>query len=319
MSSLAVVIVNWNTPQLTLDTLRTLYVDIEQHGPENTTVYVVDNASSDDSVIRIREQFPQVQLIESQQNLGFGGGNNLALRTIGFGQSVPIKQLPDAVYFLNSDTLTQSKATITLFQTLLAYSDAGVVGARLTYGDGSFQHSAFAFPSLKQLAIDLWPMFQRWYDTPLNGRYSRALYEQPRPFLVDFVLGATMMVRREVIQDVGMFDEQFFMYAEEVDWQWRIRKHGWQIYCVPTAHVVHLGGQSARLVKQQSIENLWASRLLLFKKHYSLPRRWAASWMIRLGMFAKMREAKRLSSEGAISPTEREAMIAAYQTVLKMI
>ncbi len=319
MTSLAVVILNWNTPQLTLDALQTLYADLERHGPANTTVYVVDNASTDDSVAQIRAKFPQVQLIESQQNLGFGGGNNLALRTIGFGRAIPIQQLPDAVYLLNSDTLTQPKATNTLFQTLLAYPDAGVVGAKLTYGDGSFQHSAFAFPDLVQLAIDLWPFFQRWYDTPLNGRYLLELYDQPRPFSVGFVLGATMMLRREVIQATGMFDEQFFMYAEEVDWQRRIEKAGWKIYCVPTAHVVHLGGQSTRMVKQRSIEQLWASRLLLFKKHYPLPMRFIAYQMLQVGLRAKIDEVERLSERGAIVPAEREAMVAAYQAVLKLL
>lgn len=319
MTALAVIIVNWNTRDLTLDALRTLYADIDQYGPANTTIYVVDNASTDDSVPQIKAQFPKVKLIESPENLGFGRGNNLALQTIGFGRKVSIQQLPDAVYLLNSDTLTQPRATNTLFQTLLAYPDAGIVGAKLSYADGSFQDSAFTFPDVMQLGIDLFPPLLRWYDTPLNGRYPRELYEQERPFSVGFVLGASMMLRREVIQATGMFDEQFFMYVEEVDWAWRIKKAGWRAYCVPSAHVVHYGGSSARMVKQRSLEHLWQSRLLLFKKHYPLPMRLLAYQMVRWGMAVKIDEAEYLAARNEISSSERETMIAAYQNILKML
>lgn len=319
MPALAVVIVNWNTRDLTLAALRTLCDDLERQGPKPTDVWVVDNASRDDSVAAIRTQFPQVKLIESKQNLGFGGGNNLALRQMGFDNAtVPVKALPQAVYLLNSDTLTHAGATSTLYHALLSHPDAGVVGARLTYEDGRHQHSAFSFPGLMQIAIDLFPSLQRWYNTPFNGRYPRYLYQQPEPFRVGFVLGATMMLRREVIQATGLFDENIFMYAEELEWCWRISRAGWKIYCVPQAHVTHLEGQSTKQVKPQSILNLWQSRVYLYRKFYSLPERIVAKSLIRAGTRVQIQRIKQQHQQNELSTEERDALIYAFEQVAQL-
>ena len=111
---------------------------------------------------------------------------------------------------------------------------AGIAGARLIYGDGRFQHSAFYFPGLGQLMFDLMPMPSRLYESRLNGRYPRRLYQPRRkPFHVDHPLGATMMVRADVAESTHGFDESFHMYCEEIDWSWRVREAGWEIYTVP--------------------------------------------------------------------------------------
>jgi len=285
VAELAVVIVSWNVRNLILDALESLYADIKDFDAE---VYVVDNASSDDSVEAIRSHFPQVNLIVSEINLGFGGGNNLALRHIGFGKTdVDPNSLPNAVYLLNSDTITQHGATRCLYDTLMSKPEIGVVGAQLAYGDGSFQHGAFAFPGISQLWVEFFPTPGRFIEGGFNGRYGQSLYATGKPFPVDFTLGATMMLKREVILYTGMFDEDFFMYCEEIDWAWRIRKAGWQIFCVPQAHVTHLAGQSTSQVKPRSIRNLWESRLLLFKKHYPAWKYWLARQMIAVGMWYK--------------------------------
>ncbi|NDJ84986.1 MAG: glycosyltransferase family 2 protein [Chloroflexi bacterium] len=318
MADLAVIIVNWNTRQLTLDALRTLYDDIQENGPAATEIWVVDNASSDNSAAAIKADFPQVNLIESATNLGFAAANNLAMREMGFQNGKPVGELPRAVYLLNSDTLTHSGATNILYQTLLSRPEAGVVGARLTYGDGRFQHSAFAFPGLIQLWIDLLPAPGRLYESRLNGRYPQRYYRGLAPFPVGHTLGATMMPRREVIQQVGMFDERFFMYAEEVDWCWMIQKAGWKILCVPAAHVTHLEGQSTRQVKPHSIVNLWKSRLRLYEKHYSRPKRWLARLLVRLGMRWQIRQTLQAYAQRRISAKERDALIEAYRQVMAL-
>ncbi len=314
--NLAVVVVTWNTRQLTLQTIKTLLADINTHGPDQTEVWVVDNASTDGTAEAIRAEFPSVKLIVSPENIGFGGGNNLALREMGFGNpAIDPDDLPSAVYLLNSDTITHAGTTSTLYATLFNLSDAGVVGARLTYEDGTFQHSAFGFPGLAQLWIDLLPSPARLYETPINGRYPRRRYMGYKPFPVGHTLGATMMLKRDVIQQTGMFDEDFFMYAEEVDWSWRIQKAGWQIYCVPTAHITHLEGQSTRLVKPRSVENLWESRLRLFNKHYPTWKRWLARQIVNLGMRYKTYEINRAFARQEISAKEHDALVAVYRKI----
>ena len=130
---------------------------------------------------------------------------------------------------------------------LLAHPEVGGVGAQLRYPDGRFQHGAFRFPGLLQLWFDLFPPRpRRLLDSRLNGRYPRAVYEGGRPFPIDFALGAALMVRGAAIAAAGLLDEGYFMYAEEVDWCWRIRRAGWPFYCVPSAVVIHHGGASTR-------------------------------------------------------------------------
>ena len=141
---------------------------------------------------------------------------------------------------------------------LLAHPEVGGVGAQLRYPDGRFQHGAFRFPGLFQLWFDLFPPRpRRLLDSRLNGRYPRAAYEGGRPFPIDFALGAALMVRGAAIAAAGLLDEGYFMYAEEVDWCWRMRRAGWPFYCVPSAVVIHHGGASTRQFRSQSFVNLW--------------------------------------------------------------
>jgi GT2 family glycosyltransferase len=308
MVDLAVVVVTRNVRELALDALKSLFADLKANGP-SVEVYVVDSASSDHTAQAVAEAFPQVKLIASDENLGFGKANNLALHEIGFGQP-DAGNLPRAVYLLNPDTITQPNATQTLYHALMANPKWGLVGAQLSYGDGAFQHSAFSFPGLRQLWVEFFPTPGRLIEGQFNGRYSRSLYAAGKPFRVDFTLGATMMLRREVIQQTGMFDEQFFMYCEEIDWAYRIHQAGWGVYCVPSANVIHLGGQSTGQVRPQSIVNLWKSRLRLFAKHYPAWKFNIARWMVAQGMRLKMRNVDASSDDPAIYN--------AYHTVYKM-
>lgn len=288
MRELAVLIVTWNVRDLIGAALSSLQADLDAHGPD-ALICVVDSASTDGTADIIAWQFPDVRLIRSQENLGFGRANNLGLRSLGFG-GAGAQDLPSAVYLLNPDTITHDGATRTLYNTLMADSRLGLVGARLSYEDGSFQHGAYGFPGLRQLWVEFFPRPGRLYDHPFNGRYPRERYDTGVPFDVDFPLGATMMLRREVIQQTGMFDEQFFMYCEEIDWAWRIHNAGWQVQCVPAAHVTHLSGQSTGQVRGQSVVNLWTSRLLLYRKHYPAWKARAARLMIAAGMQRRIRQ-----------------------------
>ncbi|MFW5691615.1 MAG: glycosyltransferase family 2 protein [Chloroflexota bacterium] len=306
---LAVVIVTWNVRDLAIQALDSLYADLREAGLRSR-VYVVDSASSDGTAAALRGRFPEADIHASDENLGFARGNNHAITRI-----MALDTPPRAVYLLNPDTITRPGATRALYDALFARPDTGLVGARLSYGDGSFQHGAFAFPGLRQLWVEFFPVPGRLIESGFNGRYPRDRYNAGEPFPVDFTLGATMMLRREVIAQTGMFDPYYFMYCEEVDWAWRIRRAGWQVVCVPAAHVVHLGGQSTGQVRPRSVMNLWESRLKLYDRHYPAWKRRLARWLVRAGMRRKIAQARR---DAALDAADRDALIPAYQAVIDM-
>ncbi len=284
---LAVIIVSWNNAAVILPALQSLRADLDNTSLRHE-VWLVDSASNDATVELVREHFPQVKLLVCERNLGFGAANNLALNSLGFAGGSS-SDTPAAVYLLNPDTLAQPGSTQTLYDTLMGSPQLGVVGARLSYADGSFQHSAFRFPGLRQVYCELFPVPGRLLDGRFNGRYPRSLYESAAAFFIDFPLGATMMLKRAAILQSGGFDEDFFIYCEEVDWAWRIRKLGWHIACEPRAHVIHLGGQSTGQANPSSFVHLWRSRLILMDKHLPGWKRRLARWLIVRGMRRKLR------------------------------
>ncbi|MCY4464183.1 MAG: glycosyltransferase family 2 protein [Chloroflexi bacterium] len=284
---LAVVIVTWNNADVILPALQSLRADLAETSLRHE-IWLVDSASRDATVELVRRHFPQVNLLVCERNRGFGAANNLALDRLGLAGG-PSTDLPAAVYLLNPDTLAQPGSTQRLYDTLMSSPELGVVGARLSYADGSFQHSAFRFPGLRQVYCELFPVPGRLLAGRFNGRYPRSLYESAAAFAIDFPLGATMMLKRAAILQSGIFDEDFFIYCEEVDWAWRIRKLGWRIACEPRAHVIHLGGQSTAQARPSSLVHLWRSRLLLMDKHLPGWKRRLARWLILRGMRRKLR------------------------------
>ncbi|MFQ5421720.1 MAG: glycosyltransferase family 2 protein, partial [Anaerolineae bacterium] len=213
--------------------MQAVFAEIEASGLR-AEVWVVDNHSQDNSVRMVQQQFPQVHLIANAHNPGFGAANNQGMRAAG-------AKRPSYYFLLNPDTLMQSGSLRALVDCLAERPSAGMAGARLVYGDGRFQHSAFAFPGLGQLLFDLFPMPARLYESRWNGRYPQTMFNADHaPFAVDHPLGAAMMLRAAVATRTGGFDERFHMYCEEIDWAWRIREAGWPVFVVPAAEIVHL-------------------------------------------------------------------------------
>jgi len=327
---LAIVIVSYNVRELLATCLRSVFASLARSPELDAEVWVVDNASSDDSAAMVREQFPQVNLIASEENLGFAGGNNAALKALGFATQRATRNThhasrftphspPDFVLLLNPDTEVLDDAIGRMAGFLAEHPHVGGVGAQLQYPDGRFQHGAFSFPGLMQLWFDFFPPRpRRLLDSRLNGRYPRRWYERGRPFPIGFGLGAALMVRREVIEAVGLLDEGYFMYAEEVDWCWRMQRAGWPLYCVPAARVVHHGGASARQFREQSYLNLWRSRQRLYGRFYGPLRRRLAYRIVRLGMWAESRRARRAAARGEIGEAELRRRLAVYREVARL-
>lgn len=307
---LAIITVSYNTRELLADCLDAALAGLVRSGLEGE-IWVVDNASSDGSAEMVRQRFPTVRLLAHDQNVGFAAGNNLALAEIEPGREAA----PGYVLLLNPDTRVLGDALGEMVRFLDGAPDAGAAGAALVHGDGTFQHSAFAFPGLLQIFLDFFPLHHRLLESPLNGRYPRRLYEAGRPFPVDHPLGAALMVRGETLARVGGFDERFFMYCEEIDLCRRIRSAGWQIFCVPRARIVHLVGQSTGQFRDRMFVALWRSRFLMFEKHESALFLRAARWLVRLGLWAEARRTRAAHSRGELSAGALESRLAAYREV----
>ncbi len=314
MPRLTVVIVSWNVREH----LRRCLTSIQHAPTHDLTVetWVVDNASTDGTPEMVRDAFPWVHLIASDENLGFAAANNLALRRMGFpldGPAPATADLPDAIFFLNPDTEVVGDAIPQLWNTLFANPRTGMVGPRLVYGDGRHQHSGFFFPNLWQVFLDFFPLHGRLLESRLNGRYARSLYMGNAPFPADFILGAAMMVRREVILQVGAFDEGYWLYCEEMDWARRIRAAGWEIRVDPRATVIHYEGQSSRQFRAQAFVALWRSRLRYFHKYHGPGFNLAMRAIVWVGLKYLEHQARHLP------PQEREAHMNAYAQVRAML
>ena len=300
MLDLAVIIVSWNVRDYLADCLRSVYADLERCELRGE-VWVVDNNSTDGTQELLRVVFPNTHLITNQGNPGFGAANNQGMAAAASGG----RQGPRYFLLLNPDTLVRPGALGHLVKSMDAMPEAGLAGARLIYGDGRFQQSAFRFPGLAQLTFDLYPLPARLYDSRLNGRYSRRHYKpNAEPFAVDHTLGAAMLVRRDVAEATGGFDESFHMYCEEIDWCWRIRSAGWSIYSVPKAEIVHFGGVSTRQIPARSVVSLWRSRAFLYRRHhgrlkYAVARRLVKRGMIRMATKARSEDLENAYREAA--------------------
>jgi GT2 family glycosyltransferase len=251
---LSIVIVSWNTRDLLESCLRSVY---ENPLAGEFEVWLVDNASVDGSISMVKEQYPQVRLIENQQNVGFAHGNNQAIR----------KSTGKYIMLLNPDTEIKAGAFDKLIRFLEENPNAGAVGARLISPNGGLQNSCH--PDLT-LSRELWRLFH--LDKLHNyGTYDMQKWDLSNPRQVDVLQGAALVLRDEALKQVGLLDEDYFMYTEEVDLCFRLRQAGWTLHWIPEAKVLHYGGQSTKLVAEKMFLTLYESRLKFFRKHYGPP------------------------------------------------
>lgn len=268
MPSLAIVILNYNRADLLADCLESIYGN-----PPRCTleVWVVDNASTDASAAMVRQRFPQARLIVSWHNGGFAYGNNLALRAIlgaEPGQEAP--DLPDYVLLLNNDTVVPPGALDGMVDYLAAHPAVGVVGPRLQLPDGSldlacrrsFPTPEIAFYRMAGLSR-LFPRSRRF------GRYNMTYLDPGIETEVDSVVGACMLLRTSVIREVGLLDEQFFMYGEDLDWAYRIKQYGWRIVYYPAVQVLHYKRAASTRRAIPSIRAFYAAMRIFHRKHYA--------------------------------------------------
>jgi len=293
MLDLAIVIVNYNTCALLRDCLRSVYAS---QGDLAFDVCVVDNASTDGSADMIRTEFPQVRLIESGHNGGYAYANNLGLRAFGFTDhqarpgDTPLRPpgapfpLPRYVLLLNPDTVLPQDALAQMLVLMDARPDAGVVGPKLVRLDGSLDLACRrSFPTPE---ISLWRMlglsklFPRTYRF---GRYNMTYLDPDQLSEVDSVVGAFMWVRREAIQQVGLLDEAFWMYGEDLDWAKRSKDAGWRVWYNPAVTVLHVKEAASRHSRRARVE-FYRAMVTFYRKHYAATTPFWLHWLILAGI-----------------------------------
>jgi GT2 family glycosyltransferase len=260
----SIIIVNWNTRELLRQCLQSVY--------DETTVpfevFVVDNASSDGSADMVRQNFPQVHLIANDQNRGFAAANN---------QAIPLAR-GEYILLLNPDTKVLDHAIDKMVNYMDGHPEVGACASKLLNGDGTLQKSVGNFYSFWRTLLEnrLIPML--FPNSKVLSKKLVAFWDHSTVREIDWARGAVLMVRKSIVEKIGLLDEQFYIYGEEVDWCWRIKETGAKIVYIPDAVIIHYGkAASSQRHVEMFIQN-YKSFYIFLKKHYP----WYTYWIYRI-------------------------------------
>ncbi|MFI5268580.1 MAG: glycosyltransferase family 2 protein [Chloroflexota bacterium] len=303
MLQLSVVVVNWNVRELLRACLRSAIDDAS----DDAEIVVVDNASGDGSVEMVRAEFPEVRLIANASNAGFGAANNQAL-TDSEGRYV---------LFLNPDAEVRPGA----IGRLLAFIDqrprVACVGPKLLNPDGSTQPSRRSFPGVATAFVESTVLQRHLGGLKALSRFYRSGQPEDEPQKVDWLVGACLLVRRAALDEVGAFDERFFMYSEEMDLCYRFRRAGYEVWYVPEAEVLHHEAASSSQDLFRRNVNFHESRYRFFRKHHGAAPALALRWFVfGTFLFQMAEEAAKFLLQPAKRPMRRER-VNLYSRIVK--
>lgn len=271
--NLSVIIISWNTR----DELRSCLASVLNAVSTTAEVILVDNASSDGTVPMVRSEFPSVKLIENKKNLGFARGCNQGI-TISKGRYVLL---------LNPDSIVQAGNEAAIVKFGNENPDIGIFGLKVLNPDGSIQYSCRRFPTLRAGIFRYSFLGHRFPNNPYTNDYLLARWDHNEVKDVDWVSGAALVMRRELIDDIGMLDERFFMYCEDVDLGYRAKQAGWRVVYFPLVEVVHNRGQSSNKNPNRMIVEHHISMYKYYKKHYAIHSSIFVRPAIILGLIAR--------------------------------
>lgn len=266
---IGIVIVSYNTKDL----LRRCLESVFASDNVTYTVCVVDNASTDGTVQMVRDEFPQVHLIANENNMGYPAGNNQGLAHIGFHES-GFSTAPDYALLLNPDTEMEPD----VLEKVIAYANndttIGIIGPKLVRLDGSLDKAcrrSFPTPEVSFYRLiglsSLFPKHRRF------GKYNLTFLDEDTIAEVDAVVGAFMLVRKYAIQKVGLLDESFFMYGEDLDWAYRIKAAGYRVIYYPEVTVLHVKRASSKQFPRARVE-FWRAMEIFYRKYYADTTPW---------------------------------------------
>ena len=297
---ISIIIVSWNVR----DRLRACLASLPG-GDSHVEIIVVDAASADGTAAMVRADFPAVRLIASADNLGYSRGNNLGLAQARGRYAL----------ILNPDTELDGPALPSMLGYLDANPAVGVLGPRLVLPDQSVQASRRRFPTLLTAIFEsTW--LQGLAPRGVLAHYYAADLPADQPAEVDWLVGAALMVRRAVWEQVGVLDDNFFMYSEELDWQRRIKAAGWKIVYFPAAQVRHFEAQSSAQVPAATHIRFNTSKVRYFRKYHGALAGEFLRWYL-LGHFAVQLGLEWLKGALGHKRELRRARVAAYRAVLR--
>lgn len=257
MLDLSIIIVNWNTRDFLRDCLKSVYASECEFAFETI---VVDNCSHDGSAAMVRQEFPQVHLIESDINGGYAYANNLGLRRL------------QARYYLllNPDTILPTDALGDMLAFMETHPEAGMAGPKLVMADGELDLACRrSFPTPENSFYKLFGLSRLFPKSKRFGQYNLTYLDPDEMAEVDSVVGAFMMVRGEVIEQIGLLDEKYFMYAEDLDWALRAKQAGWKVYYCPHVTVLHYKRRSSEQNPRRARYEFWRAMYVFYRKHYA--------------------------------------------------
>lgn len=279
-TDLSIIIVNWNTRELLSRCLISVLHEAQASSTGQVEIYVVDNASTDGSTDLVKERFPPVRLIENSTNVGFARANNQALR----------RASGEYVVLLNSDTRVLQGAFATLLRFMDEHPDAGGCGPALLNADGTLQPSCYPMRT---------PGREFWRLTFLEAIWPRANYPQERwgrqtPRQVEVIKGACLVLRRRALDEVGLLDDRYFMYTEEMDLCCRLLEAGLKLWWVPQAEVVHYEGASSKQIEEAMYIQLYRSKVQFHRKFGGERRAQLFKRLVRIAYFPRLLAASAL-------------------------
>lgn len=306
MLDLGIVIVSYRTRDLLRDCLRSVYAS---EGSFTFDVCVVDNASPDGSADMVATEFPQATLIINQENVGYPAANNQGLRAFGFGPSEDVKpetSTPRFALLLNSDTEVPPDALVTMLDFMEEHREAGVAGPKLVRPDGTLDLACRrSFPTPEISFYRMVGLSRLFPGSRRFGQYNLTYLDPDQLAEVDSVVGAFMLLRAEAIQDVGLMDETFFMYGEDLDWAYRIKDAGWKIYYNPAVTVLHVKKASTRQNPRAQVE-FYRAMDIFYRKHFAEQTPWWLHSLIVNAVSARLK-LEQLRVALSTGPSRREA------------
>lgn len=278
---LSIIIVNFETFEMTKQTIESV---LNHNHPFSYDIYVVDNASEDGSFEQLHKTFfkeseeGKVKFIQNSENGGFAQANNLALKRIN----------SDHVLLLNSDTVVVGDCLEKSMNYMINHPDTGVLGCKVLLPDGSLDKACRrSFPKFSVSFYRMTGLSKLFPKSERFGRYNLTYLDKDETYEVDCVMGAFMLLKSDAIEEVGLLDEKFFMYGEDIDWCYRIKHAGWKIIYYSEAEIIHYKGSSnTEKQNKRMIHEFYRAMYIFYNKHYKEDYPWITTLATYLGIWS---------------------------------